>query len=48
MRNCVQENSMKEQMIITLLYCLDFIMNLITLGKWGRVRGAQRIFRVKE
>jgi hypothetical protein len=38
---------MKEQVIITFLYCLDFVMNLITLGQWGRVRGEQRNYRAK-
>jgi hypothetical protein len=30
---------MKERLIIPLLYLFDFIMDLATLGRWGRVRG---------
>ena len=34
---------MKELVIITFLYGFDWVMDLITRGKWGRVRGEQRV-----
>ncbi len=34
---------MKELVIISILYCFDFVMNLITLGHWGYRRGQERI-----
>ncbi len=34
---------MKEKVIVSFLYLFDFIMNLITLGQWGRSRGEERV-----
>ena len=40
---------MKELVIISILYCFDWVMDFITIGQWGRVRGEERvIFKMKE
>jgi len=40
---------MKELVIISFLYSFDFVMNIITLGQWGQVRGNQQvIYKVRE
>lgn len=33
---------MIEAIIVTALSCFDFIMNLITFGRWGQVRGDEK------
>ncbi len=33
--------TISEFIIVTALTCFDFIMNLITGGRWERVRGEQ-------
>lgn len=35
--------SLSELIIVAFLSGFDWCMNLITGGKWGRVRGAQRV-----
>lgn len=34
---------MRELIIVSFLYCFDFVMNAITLGYWGFHRGQERI-----
>ncbi|HZM22080.1 MAG TPA: hypothetical protein VFC02_10065 [Anaerolineales bacterium] len=35
--------TISELIIVTTLYCFDFIMNLITGGRWEQVRGDQKV-----
>lgn len=32
-----------ELIIVTFLYGFDWLMDFVTSGTWGRVRGAQRV-----
>ena len=34
--------NISERITTSFLYGLDWLMNLVTSGEWGRVRGAQR------
>jgi len=40
---------MKELVIISILYCFDWVMDFITFGQWEKVRGEQKVsFKIRK